>query len=279
MKYLMIIFIIISHLAIAQELQFVNHFGAFNFAASFDVDLNGNIYISDISENTITKLDSAGKEILSIGGYGWEEQTFDEPVSIFSTTLSVYIADKNNNRIQRFDKDLNFLSLFSGEDDDSDITFAYPTCIEISNIGDLYLLDSDNNRILKINLTGEFQLEIGSNDAGLFTLNNPKSFSIDNEGNLYVLDNNEIKVFDQYGNGQLSFDIKFQPHKIHTFGNNLLYIENSRLIQFDMKERKVVREYSNFQELNGDSITDAKIINNFLLVLTPTKITKYKILY
>ncbi len=277
MKFLMIGLFVATQFFYAQELSYVTEYGNFDSASSFDIDLNGNIYITDISENTITKLDSSGSEILSIGGYGWEESAFDEPVSIFTNTLSIYVADKNNDRIQRFDKDLNFLSLYSGKVADTEIEFAYPTCIEISNIGDLFILDSDNNSILKFDLTGEYLSEIGSNDAGIFALSNPKNFSIDQDGNIFVLDDNIIKIFDQFGNGQLSFELQFKPHKIHTVGNSILYVEKSRLVLYNLKDRKIQAELVDFPELSDNAIVDSKIINNTLLVLTAQKILKYKI--
>ncbi len=61
--------------------------------------------------NEIVKLDTLNNALKSIGGYGWSNSTFDEPVDIYATDLRVYVTDKNNNRVQVFDKDLNFLFL------------------------------------------------------------------------------------------------------------------------------------------------------------------------
>lgn len=279
MKYLLITLLIVYSTLHSQQLIFISEFGEFNSAASFDVDLNNNIYVSDINNNTVTKFDSLGSETISIGGYGWDESAFDEPVSVFTNTLSVYIADKNNDRIQRFDKDLNFISQYKGNDENNDIGFAYPTCIIISNIGDLFLLDSDNNRILKFNLTGEYLLEIGGNDAGDFALTNPKNFTTDLDGNLFVIDNNNIKVFDQYGNGQFSYNIKWEANKIHIAEKDILYINNSKLVLYDLSERKIKSEFINFPKLDEEIIVDAYINGKTLLVLTPSRILKYKILY
>ena len=277
MKNLLIIFIFFSNSLFSQSLNFMSEFGKFSSASSFDVDLQGNIYITDISENTVTKVDSNGMLINSIGGYGWEPSSFDEPTNIVTTTLSIYVSDKNNNRIQRFDKDLNFLSEYSGTKQDSEIEFGYPTCLDISNMGDLYLLDNDNNRVLKFSLNGKFLLKIGANDAGGFALTNPNDFSIDAVGNIFVLDDNRIKVFDQYGNGQFIFEINFKPHKIFNFNKNILYIENEQLIIFDLRERKVAAKFSNFNNLDGEFIIDAKINGKNLFLLSPKRILKYKI--
>ena len=201
MKYIILSIYLTIQFFSPYKLIFIKSLGDFQSASSFDIDLHGNFYVSDLEKNNIVKLDSLGNEIVSIGGYGWSESSFDRPISIITNTLSVYVADENNDRVQRFDKDLNFLSLYTGSLENGSIEFAYPISVEISSIGDLYILENDNNRILKFNLTGEYLTEIGGNDAGMFALNNPTDFSIDRRNDIYVLDNNSIKVFDQFGNG------------------------------------------------------------------------------
>ncbi len=85
------------------------------------------------------------------------------------------------------------------------------------------MLDSDNYRILKFSLNGDFLIEIGAQDAGAFALSNPKNFTLDNDGNIFVLDEDQIKVFDQYGNGKLKFKIKSQPNKIYFFNKTIIF--------------------------------------------------------
>ena len=259
----------------AQEINYLSSFGEFSLASSFDIDLKGNFYITDINDHTITKLDSLGHELISIGGYGWEEASFDEPINIITNTLSVYVADKNNNRVQRFDKDLNFLSEFNGDNEESDIEFGYPTCLSISNIGDLFILESDNNRILKFNLTGEYLLDIGANDAGSFALANPKYFSSDLEGNLFILDENSIKVIDQYGNGLFSYKLQFEPNKIKNIEEKILYVGDSLIVIYDLKERKEIVQISDFPKIEDIEIIDVNILGSNLYVLTPNRIFKY----
>ena len=268
-----IIILVLSNFIFCQTINFVSEFGEFSSASSFDIDLQGNFYISDYYNNTISKLDSAGKLINSIGGFGWNTSAFDQPSSIYTNTLSVYVADKNNNRIQRFDKDLNFLSEYTGNN--SEIEFAYPTCLAISNIGDLYLLDSDNYRILKFSLNGNFLFEIGAQDAGAFALTDPKNFTLDNNGNIFVLDEDQIKVFDQYGNGKLKYTAKSNPNKIYYKGKSLYFIEGNKISFLDLDERKFNQDLSEFHELQDEEIIDIKIIRNYLYILSPTKILKY----
>ena len=277
MKILLAIFVIPS-IIFSQSLQFVNDFGNFENATSFDIDLSQNFYISDERTNNIIKIDSNGNQLNSIGGYGWEPSTFDEPIDIVTNTLSLYVADKNNHRIQRFDKDLNFLSEYSGTNSNNEIMFGYPICINISNIGDLYILDSDNNKILKFNLNGEFLQEIGGNDAGIVAINNPKSFAIDNSNNIIVLDEAYIKVFDQYGNDLFYFKTNGIVNKLKFSSGLLIFLNENEIKLFDLINRKMISEFSNLPNFDKDKIVDAEIVADNLFVLTQNRILKYFII-
>ncbi|MDZ7766897.1 MAG: NHL repeat-containing protein [Melioribacteraceae bacterium] len=140
----------------------------FPAALTFQSHQTNIIYVTDIERNEIYKLDFEGNVLNFIGGYGWNPATFDEPVHIFASTLSVYVTDKNNDRIQYFDKDLNYLSQLRSDDLRGEYSFRYPTSAVVSPVGDLFVLDSDNSRILKFDLNGNFTTEIGSYDAGSF---------------------------------------------------------------------------------------------------------------
>lgn len=267
--------------SVAQTLNFQKVLGEFKNGSSFDIDLNGNFYVADRTENSIYKIDSLGQPLASIGGYGWDESLFDEPVSVFTNTLSVYVADKNNDRVQRFDKDLNFLSEYLGFSESSgEIEFAYPTCVAIANIGDLYILDSDNGRILKYDLSGKYILEIGGNDAGDFAITNPKNFALDNFGKLYILDEKDIKVFDQYGSGLLKFKSIIDATSISISENRLLFANETKLTVLDLENRKIIFEYDQLPNLDiNEFIVEAKLLKNTLFILTPTRILKYSILF
>lgn len=272
---ILIALLIIPSILFAQSLQYISEFGNFENASSFDIDLSNNFYVSDTKTNSISKIDSNGNLINSIGGYGWEPSTFDEPIEVVTNTLSLYVADKNNHRIQRFDKDLNFLSEYSGTNSNNEVMFGYPISINISDIGDLYILDSDNNKILKFNLIGEFLQEIGGNDAGVFAINNPKSLAIDNSNNIIVLDEEYIKVFDQYGNDLFYFKPNGIINKIKFSSGLLIFINENEIKLFDLNNRKMIGEFLDLQNLGSDKIVDAEIISNNLFILTQTQIFKY----
>jgi hypothetical protein len=178
-------------------------FGNFSSASAFSITPTGFIYIADDGDDSLIKLDTLGNVIKEIGGYGWGESAFDTPSDIFATSLNVFVCDKRNHRVQAFDKDLNFISeLFTRERDNSEERFGYPLSCAISSMGDLYVLDSENIRVLKFDLFGNYIQNFGGFDAGIFSLKNPQKLAMNFDNSILVLDDSILVVYDQFGNGK-----------------------------------------------------------------------------
>ncbi len=109
--FLAIIFF--SATAFCQTFTFDFSFGKFQKASSFDLNSAGFLFITDSGNDKLYKYDTLGTYVTETGGYGWKEAAFDNPVDVFATPLNIYVADKNNHRIERFDKDLNYISQLS----------------------------------------------------------------------------------------------------------------------------------------------------------------------
>ena len=185
-----------------QQYQFERSIGKFVNASSFYINSAGFIYVSDIATDEITALDTVGNILKKIGGYGWRESAFDNPADIFADALKVYVADKNNNRIQRFDKNLNFnFQIYTRESENEQERFGYPLSAVMSNLGDIFILDSENSRIVKFDIFGNFLQNFGGYDYGNFALEKPIQLAVSMQNNIFVIDGSEIVIFDQYGNG------------------------------------------------------------------------------
>ena len=184
-----LLFFLLQVWTFPQQYIYQGSIGKFNNASSFHINSAGFLYITDSGNNDVYKMDTLGKIIKTTGGYGWAEATFDNPLHIFATALSIYVTDKNNHRIQRFDKDLNPISSLSTRDnDDPNSRFGYPLSCVISAQGDMFILDSENKRILKFDLFGNFIQNFGGYDYGKYALNNPIAMAGDQNNNLYVVD-------------------------------------------------------------------------------------------
>ncbi len=201
MRTVILIFLF-SSLLLPQTFLFESSFGDFDNAASFYINPAGYIYVTDIDTDEIYVLDTLGNNIDFIGGYGWNNSAFDTPVDIFADALRIFVADKNNHRIQRFDKDLNFIfQVSTRENETEEERFGYPLSAVISNLGDIFILDSENLRIIKFDLFGNFIQNFGGYDYGSYSLQHPKQLAVSMQNNIFVIDNNQIIIFDAYGNG------------------------------------------------------------------------------
>ena len=198
--FLAIIFFSVT--TFCQTFTFDFSFGKFQKASSFDLNSAGFLFITDSGNDKLYKYDTLGTYVTETGGYGWKEAAFDNPADVFATPLNIYVADKNNHRIERFDKDLNYISqLYTRDSDKPDQQFGYPLGCATSTQGDLFILDSENKRILKFDLFGNFIQNFGGIDAGNFTLSNPTHLAISASEKTFVTDVKDIIVFDNYGNG------------------------------------------------------------------------------
>jgi hypothetical protein len=186
----------------AQDYQLENQFGSFSEATSFALSPQGYFYVTDNGSDEIYKLDSLGIQILAFGGYGWGDGQFDFPIDVSLNALNIFVTDKNNHSVQQFDKDLNFISrLYTREGKNNDAAFGFPLSADISSMGDLFVLDSENKRILKFDLFGNFVQQFGGFDAGEFSIKNPKKLIVAENNNIMVLDGNSLLIFDLFGNG------------------------------------------------------------------------------
>ena len=75
---------------------------------------NGDIFVSEghgSGKDVVFKFDKTGKPIKHWGEYGTGPGQFDQPHSLaFDGKGRLYIADRNNNRVQIFDQDGNYIS-------------------------------------------------------------------------------------------------------------------------------------------------------------------------
>ena len=72
--------------------------------------------------------------------------------------------------------------------EDENLAFNSPSDIAMDSSGNIYILDSGNQRIQKFSPEGKYLATIGRKGQGPGEFNYPGSLDIDGQGNLYVLD-------------------------------------------------------------------------------------------
>lgn len=179
---------------------------------AFSVSSKGDIYILDRGLHRILKTDNNGIKANEIGGFGWDLKQFDQPMDIWSeNSLDVYIADYNNGRIQRFDRQLNLVSSIVGDEvQEGDYSFSFPIALAVSTFGDLFFIEEERNRVLQFDELGKPVRSFGDFDDDQGKLDHPISLAINQQNHIFVLDveNSSVVHFDYYGNFLHRFSLK-----------------------------------------------------------------------
>ncbi|MGQ9644731.1 MAG: NHL repeat-containing protein, partial [Ignavibacterium sp.] len=240
MKKLFLIFNLLISVSFPQKFFFSESIGNFDNASSFYISSNGFIYITDKDNDEVAQLDTLGNLLKDVGGFGWNQSQFDEPIDVFADPLSVYVTDKNNHRIQRFDRKLNFISqLYTRENDNSDARFGYPNGCVVSSQGDLYVLDSENKRVIKFDLFGNYKLHFGGIDAGEFSLQSPIAISISSNGIVFVADDKILFAFDQYGNGLMKIRFDEAINSIEIIFDRMILTTKDKIFFSNTNEEEI----------------------------------------
>lgn len=109
----------------------------------------GNAWIADWAGNRVVEIDPAGELVRQIGTAGAGNAQFSHPdtVAVDPGGL-IYVVDQSNGRVQVFNQAGEYLSQFGSAGKGSgQFTFGYPTGIAADNRGDLWVADSENDRI------------------------------------------------------------------------------------------------------------------------------------
>lgn len=135
------------------------------------------------------------------GSEGAGDGQFQLPTDVATDSSgNVYVADYQNNRIQKFTSDGAFItkwgSLGSG---DGQLSLPYGIGVDLSD--NVYVADLLNSRIQKFTSDGVFITKWGSLGSGDGQFNDPADVAVDMSGNIYVVDasNNRIQKFTSDG--------------------------------------------------------------------------------
>jgi DNA-binding beta-propeller fold protein YncE len=169
--------------------------GVFRQPKGLERTPNGDLYILDQANLRIRKIEKATGMMSTIAGNGMQGGDGDGGPALsaklnFETGSNpepsgglvvvgnkLYVADTLSNRIRVIDLDTNMIDNFAGTGTEgfsgdggpaATAQLAHPRDLEIGPEGDLYIADTDNNRIRAINLTtGNIRTVAGSGVLGM----------------------------------------------------------------------------------------------------------------
>jgi YD repeat-containing protein len=113
---------------------------------------------------------------------------------------NVWVADKGNNRIQKFNSKGEFVSKF-GSSGSGNGQLSIPTSLAVDAQGNIWVAERGNNRIQKFSPSGEYLAKFGSSGTGNGQFNGPEGVAIDAQGNIWVSDtyNGRVQKFKSNG--------------------------------------------------------------------------------
>ena len=191
---------------------------SFTYPYGVAVDSSGNVYVADSYNNKIRKVSSDGV-VTTFAGNGWVGSTdgpgtaagFNHPTGVaVDSAGNVYVADSWNNEIRKVSSTgvvttvAGYVgSSIPGVDGVGRLArFNAPGDVAVDASGNVYVADSSNNKIRKVDSAGMVTTLAGSGSTGstdgtgtAASFNNPTGLAVDGSGNIYVTDsdNNLIR--------------------------------------------------------------------------------------
>ena len=185
------------------------------------VDSAGNLYIADTRNRRIRKIDSTGT-ITTIAGTGEvgfsgdggpaavARLTFPYGVAVDSAG-NLYIADTGNQRIRKVDSTGTITTIagtgevgFSGDGGPAvEAELRNPYGVAVDSAGNVYIADSSNHRIRKVDSTGTITTIAGTGEVGFSgdggpaveaELRSPRGVAVDSAGNVYIADVSDRRI-------------------------------------------------------------------------------------
>ena len=187
------------------------------------VDKSGNLYIMDTGNNRVRMVNASDGNISTIAGTGAvggsgdgglaTKATFNYPTNIaIDSAGNLYIADQNNVAIRRISTS-GIITTVAGTNGQwgyggdggqaTKATMSAPQGVTVDASGTMYIADSGNQRIRRVDPGGIITTIAGTGTAGFSgdgslasaaTFSNPVAVALDPSGALYVADRDNNRV-------------------------------------------------------------------------------------
>ena len=193
-----------------------------------------------------------------------------DPVDILSNQLDIYLLDGTDNKIKRYDNQLNYIQSFSLSGND----FVLPKFFTIDSRQNFYFYSFETNNIYQTrSLSGQFNMYLDLSRSGL-NEDCIVDFKFDKNDNFILLFDciRELYLFSRSGRLVRRFSIDINnPIRAINFNNSWFIINRDGIAQFiDKKPIRLI--------LDEQKILDAISYKDSLYLLTESELIIFEII-
>lgn len=269
---------------------------SFNWPFGVVVDASGNVYIADLWNHRIRRVDTSGM-VTTIAGNGVSGYSGDGGLATSASINApygididddgnIYIGDHYNGRIRKVDT-AGIITTVAGGGSGGDggpataASLNGPEGVAVDESGNIFIADHYNGRIRKVDTAGIITTVAGvgpwgySGDGGPATLANlsgPSGIAVDAVGNIFIADsyNNRVRKV-QGGLQEFSIDIKpgSMPNSINPKSSGKIPVAilskpdfeasasvNINSLTFGHAGTETSLAFCNSEDVNGDGLND-----------------------
>ncbi|MDO0825995.1 hypothetical protein [Desulfosporosinus nitroreducens] len=194
-----------------------------NGPAGLAIDKDNNIFIAEMHNHVIRKIDAKTRIISTVAGCGSKgfagdgelaiHAKLNSPLGVFTDKVgNIFIADSLNQRIRKVDARTGVISTVAGTGDAGynedgiqacEAKLNYPAGVVADSIGNVYFNDFKNDRIRKICTNGIISTYAGTGingysgdfgQADKAMINGVYGLAIDRHDNIYIMDSLNFAV-------------------------------------------------------------------------------------
>lgn len=193
-----------------------------SFPAGLAMDASGNLFIADSGNNRIRKISSAGiiKTIAGTGAAGYSgdngpalQATFNQPYGLaLDSHGNLFISDMGNSVVRKIDT-AHIITTFAGTGvagyggDNGQATQAmlnFPRGLALDSVGRLFIADTTNHRVRKVDSLGVIITFAGNGDDGFSgDGGSPTSAAIGNPSGVAISPGGGILYISNAGNARI----------------------------------------------------------------------------
>ncbi len=190
--------------------------------AGIALDRAGNLYIADQGNNCIRKVDTYTGIITTVAGNGVAGYSGDNGAATAAnlnlpggvavdSAGNIFIADSSNNRIRKVSINgyittvagNGIVGYFGDNGNAATASLNHPKSVAVDSLDNLYIADSNNQRIRKVSAGNEITTVAGNGTYGYSgdngaaasaSLSGPSGVAVDRAGNLYIADTHSNRI-------------------------------------------------------------------------------------